>query len=246
MASRDQTCLRMPVPASVRSLFPNHQRLPQLSSDQDVQAAIRAFGNEYVRIADEIDKACYLAYGFDDVIILLERPAKDHDYSRSRNDFVNNSPVLHGTDSVIRFVTQGARTISDTSVLDAFMFKALDAMNNVPDKPADNECHDLVQSILEIKRPKTVLVCTNILLDHPLNRFQAVQIRNAPCVQHTKDSSTLIIRCFHPGYCINRVRYDPRSRLALILGFALAFTHTEEERKMLEKAVNVVQPRYQE
>ena len=241
-----QLCLGMPIPASIRSLFATQQRLTRRPSDEAVQAAIRGFGRKHNIHVDETDKACFLASGYDDVVVMLERPAKDHDYSQSCEEFVKRSPVLHGTDTLIRVSTHGSRTISDTSVLDAFMFKPLDPGNKLADKPTNQECHDLVQQIIDLKRPKAVLACTNITLNHPLNRFQAVHIHEAPCTQHIKDLSAVVIRCFHPGYCINHVWYDPRSRLALILGFALAFAHNEVERTMLEKAVKRVNPRFQE
>lgn len=63
-------------------------------ADAEILDRITAFGERYGRDQDEITKACDLASGPSDVVIILERPHKHQNYSVSFEDFVRSCPTL--------------------------------------------------------------------------------------------------------------------------------------------------------
>jgi len=131
----------------------------------------------------------------DDLIIVLERPARDHDYNQTFEVFVADSPVLRGVNEVIKFVTHGARSIFNTTVLDAFPFKPLDEAGG----PPDSECHDMVQAVLKVIKPKTILTCCpNISGDHDLSRLKGADVVRSPFLsyQYVDGMLTAVVGCF--------------------------------------------------
>jgi hypothetical protein len=62
--------------------------------------------------------------------------------------------TLWAVDELIRFATDGARSIHTVTVLDAFSFKPKDE-NHI----LDERCHQLLAEILKVKRPKVVIRC---------------------------------------------------------------------------------------
>ncbi len=245
MESSKGVCLGIPILQSILSLLPHREKKSEAFANPIVREVIQDFGHQHRKSAEEIEKACRLADGFDDLVILLERPASDHNYVDPFESFVRDSPVLHGVNEVVSFVTHGSRSIHDTCVLDAFLFRP----RNVGDGPTENECHDIIHKLLCIKRPDVVLACcTTILMEHRLARFQGSDIESAPflATRHIEQKPVISVRCFHPGYCINRVPYEPRSRVALILAFCLAFARSASERDALMSIAKAVRPRFQQ
>ncbi|KAI8710930.1 hypothetical protein NCS52_01521800 [Fusarium sp. LHS14.1] len=200
-------CLDIPVPRCVQGLV--HEPPVCFSSEPDIQAVklIRNFGKEFGRLRDEIDQACSLASGQSDLVILLERP--------------HISQTYHGPLASL-FSSKGARSIHTVTVLGAFSFKPQDST------PIPSErCHQLIEEILKLKKPKVVLCCWNQSCQQPfVAQFKSYGVGKWP-FRHEVDiqgSTTIAIRPFHPAAA---VCYDESRkvccRILLICHFALAF-----------------------
>ncbi|KAK7575363.1 hypothetical protein V3481_017325 [Fusarium oxysporum f. sp. vasinfectum] len=215
-------CLDIPVPRCVQKLiFEPPVCLPNLQ-DIKVVNLIRNFGNEFGRRRDEIDQACNLASGPSDVVILLERPHKSQTYHGTFGEFVKRCKTLKSVDELIRFSSEGARSIHTVTVLDAFSFKPQDST------PIPSErCHQLIEEILKLKKPKVVLCCWNQPCEQPfVAQFNSHGVGTWP-FRHQVDIdgfSTIAIRSFHPAAA---VCYDESRkaccRMLLICHFVLAF-----------------------
>ncbi|KAH7187138.1 hypothetical protein DER44DRAFT_800654 [Fusarium oxysporum] len=112
-------CLDIPVPRCVQKLiFGPPVCLPNVQGIKAVNL-IRKFGDEFGRRRDEIDQACSLASGPSDVVILLERPHESQTYNRIFGEFVKRCKTLKSVDELIRFSSNGARSIHTVTVLNA-------------------------------------------------------------------------------------------------------------------------------
>ncbi|PSK46291.1 hypothetical protein B9Z65_5259 [Elsinoe australis] len=149
MVPDSDICLGIPVPQFVQDLLPDIPSPPESSVDDDIRSAIEVFGRGDERTtSDQIVKACELAQGYDDLVILLQQPVASHNYSKPFAEFVYASPTRKAVDEALRFVTKGRRSINNTSVLDAFMFKTWQG-----EEEGDFKRHDLVKRLLHIKKP---------------------------------------------------------------------------------------------
>lgn len=236
-------CAGIPIPQQIIALR-SEQRVSSLEEqgcDAAVRQTIQSFAAKYDIGEDEVEKAYYLATGYNDVIILLERPARDHDYTVGNDDFVKASPVLRCLDETIRFSTSGIRNIGNTRILDAFAFKPKGQKCPI----SDYLCHGLARSLLELIKPDHVLgCCGDIQPHHWLARFCAVHLKDAPCLREVDIRGKLVtcIRSFHPGYFVNHVLFEPKSRLAFILGVMIGFTHDQAIRDMILKLAPTCRP----
>ncbi|KAF2148294.1 hypothetical protein K461DRAFT_324659, partial [Myriangium duriaei CBS 260.36] len=239
-------CLGIAVPQSIRDFMIAGPQPQPSTTDALVRAEIERFGEEHDLPPAEIDKACQLASGSDDLVILLERPADNHAYMAPFGAFVRDCHTLQAVDEMIRFVTRESRSIYNTSVLDAFMFKPL----NRQDRYSNTTCHDLVEVLLRIKKPHTLLACCkDIESDHWLKRFRgyrhdARRVQTIPGLELEDIGGQQVrtVRSSHPGYCINHVIYNPELRMKMILGLAMAFARTEENQRQLIEAASKVSP----
>ncbi|PCD21778.1 hypothetical protein AU210_015581 [Fusarium oxysporum f. sp. radicis-cucumerinum] len=215
-------CLDIPVPRCVQKLIIEPPVC--LSNVQDIKAVnlIRKFGDEFGRRRDEIDQACSLASGPSDVVILLERPHESQTYYGTFGEFVKRCKTLESVDELIRFSSKGARSIHTVTVLDAFSFKPQDST------PIPSErCHQLIEEILKLKKPKVVLCCWNQPCEQPfVARFKSHGVGTWP-FRHQVDIggfSIIVMRSFHPAAA---VCYDESRkaccRMLLICHFVLAF-----------------------
>jgi hypothetical protein len=215
-------CLDIPVPRCVQQLISEPPVC--LSNEQDIKAVnlIRNFGNEFGRRRDEIDQACSLASGPSDMVILLERPHKSQTYQGTFGDFVKRCETLKRVDELIRFSSKGARSIHTVTVLDTFSFKPEDSTPIPPER-----CHQLIEEILKVKKPKVVLCCWNQRCEYPfVAQFKSHGVGTWP-FRHEVDIegfSTIVMRSFHPAAA---VCYDESRkaccRTLLICHFVLAF-----------------------
>lgn len=98
----------------------------------------------------EVQKCWRLAPGYDDIVILLTRPSKDHQYNVVFDKFVLRSPVLKAIKDLVRFASGGARSIIDVCILDVFSFKPKQ-LNTRRHYPSDLECHDLIERMIKSK-----------------------------------------------------------------------------------------------
>ncbi|KAH7199205.1 hypothetical protein BKA60DRAFT_583171 [Fusarium oxysporum] len=215
-------CLDIPVPRCVQKLI--FEPPVRLSNLQDIKAVnlIRNFGNEFGRRRDEIDQACSLASGPSDMVILLERPHESQTYHGTFGEFVQRCKTLKSVDELIRFSSKGARSIHTVTVLDAFSFKPQDST------PIPSErCHQLIEEILKLKKPKVVLCCWIQPCEQPfVAQFKSHGVGIWPFRHEVdiKGFSTIAMRSFHPAAA---VCYDESRkaccRMLLICHFILAF-----------------------
>jgi hypothetical protein len=139
-------CAGIPIPQQIIALRPEPSvsGLAEQGRDAAVRETIQSFAAKYDIGEDEAEKAYYLATGHNDLIVLLKRPAKDHDCKVSNEGFVKASPMLRCLEETIRFATNGVRDIGSTRILDAFTFKPKGAKRPI----SDDVRHDFVQSLL--------------------------------------------------------------------------------------------------
>jgi hypothetical protein len=185
----------------------------------EVDNVIRLFGNRLGKGEHEIEKCRLLAEGSDDLLILLERPANNHKYDKPFDVFVSGSPALGALDELIRFASNGYRNLRNTTVVDVFTMKPKKEINSV--RPSDEECCDLVRSIIQLKQPKVVLGCTAYIWALGLHGLKGV-----PSAGHVDFGKTtlrfLLVPSLHPAYCVNIAKWCAKSRLALIYHVILA------------------------
>lgn len=126
---------------------------------------LRNFGKEFRLPRDEIDHACNLTSGPSDVVVILERPRsrKFHDYGLPFPRFVDCCKTLWAVNELIRFASNGARSIHTVTVLDAFSFKPKGDIHIL-----DERCHQLLAEILQAKKPKVVIRCHRDEYNDPL------------------------------------------------------------------------------
>ena len=113
------------------------------------------------------------------------------------------------------------------------------------DTPTDEECHNLVQELLRVKHPdRVVACCRNILVNHWLAQFHAIELQHAPRLTKIDMGSRSVtcVHCFHPGYFTNHVQVEPKARLAFILGIMLGFTHEKRDQDAIVKVAEFVRP----
>ncbi|KAF4953063.1 hypothetical protein FSARC_12479 [Fusarium sarcochroum] len=199
-------CLDIPVPRCVQQLISEPPVC--LSNEQDIKAA------------------CRLASGPSDVVILLERPHESQTYHGTFGEFVKRCKTLKSVDKLIRFSSKGARNIHTVTVLDAFSFKP---KNREDSRRIPSErCHQLIEQILKLKKPKVVLCCWNQPCKHPfVAQFKSYGVGTWP-FRHQVDVEgfpTIAIRSFHPAaaICYDESR-KASCRMLLICHFVLAFS----------------------
>ena len=217
-------CLDIPIPECVRELLLEPPVCFPKLEDAQILDSIRRFGNELGRTHHEIEKACCLASGFSDIIIILERPrpSSTHEYRAPFDEFVRECRTLATVDELIRFASKGARSIHTVTVINAFFF--------TPDKNDDtanaDRCHHLVEVILKTKRPRVVLCCWRGLRGNDfVSRFRSHGVGTWPVrdKESIEGSSAILIRSFHPSTVVNYRKLSPYSRMLLIYHFVLAF-----------------------
>ena len=79
-------------------------------------------GKRLGRSTQEIQHACDLARGPRDIVIVLERPASDHNYMLEFGEFVGKLSALRALNELILFATKLSRSIFTVSVIDEFSF----------------------------------------------------------------------------------------------------------------------------
>ncbi|KPA35189.1 hypothetical protein FLAG1_12139, partial [Fusarium langsethiae] len=215
-------CLDIPVPRCAQKLIIEPPVCLPDVQDIKVVNLIRNFGKEFERPKDEIEQACHLASGQSDLIILLERPHKSQTYRGTFSDFVKRCETLKRVDELIRFGSNGARSIHTVTVVDAFSFKPQDST------PIPSErCHQLIEEILKVKKPKVVLCCWKQACEQPfVAQFRSYGVGTWPFRDRVdiKGFSTIVIRSFHPAAAVCYDRSGKACcRMLLICHFVLAF-----------------------
>jgi hypothetical protein len=137
-----------------------------LSTGTDAAAIklIEDQGKRLGRSRQEIQHACDLATGPRDIVIVLERPASDHNYMLEFGEFVEKSPALKALNELILFATKSSRSIFTVSIIDAFSFQPKSKVPPQPSyQPLDSECLTLLGEFLRLKQPRIVLSCTCVV-----------------------------------------------------------------------------------
>ena len=235
-------CLEIPIPLSVQAL----PRTPPASfhhpGDLTSLQALKDFGKEFNVPYDEIDQACNLASGPADMVVILERPntRASHDYKYPFPQFVTRCRSLWAVDELIRFATNGARSIHTVTVLDAFSFKA-DNKSHIPDE----RCHQLLTEILRLKKPKVVIRChkgeykdaSMKRLELPSKEYKFVRKE----IDAGENHKTTILQSFHPSVAVNYGAYRPEYRCLLIYHFIAAFAELSGVSQLHEDAEDIRQ-----
>lgn len=176
---------------------------------------------------EEIEKELDLASGPSDLVIILQRPARNHNYAISFEKFVQDCPTLKAVDELIRFATNGARSIRTVSVLDALMFKP-----GWRKRVSDERCHQLLGEVLRLKKPSVILQCHTEyykdpwLQNHCLLPCEGYRMR-WKTFMHDGETESTVIQSFHPSVAVNYKRHRPEYRILLLYHFARAFSHPQ-------------------
>jgi hypothetical protein len=238
-------CLGIPIPRCVQAL----PRTPPISfyhlgdiRSLEILGDFGDFGEEFDIPCDEIDHACNLASGPSDVVIILERPRsrKSHDYGPPFPQFVDCCRTLWAVNELIRFATNGARSIQTVTILDAFSFKAKDE-SHIPDE----RCHQLLAEILKVKRPKVVIHCHRDEYNNPwMKRFELpgeyYKFVRAE-IQVDENHTAVVLQSFHPSLAVNNAARRPEYRCLLIYHFIAAFAELSRVSQLHEDAEEIRQ-----
>ncbi|OBT61443.1 hypothetical protein VE03_08952 [Pseudogymnoascus sp. 23342-1-I1] len=217
-------CLNIPLPRCIRKLV----KVPPVPiynpCDEHVLNLIRNFGWKYGRHKNEIQKACDLATGYSDLVVILERPARNHNYSPDFNKFVADCRTLDAVDKLIKFATNKTRSIRTVSVFDALSLKP----NEYDERPTNDECYSLVEKMLTIKKPKVVICCWSDRNAKCSNRFVGRFIgggvgRQPIRVDVDIEWGPVVIRSFHPATAVCYRPYNPDYQILLTYHFIAAF-----------------------
>ncbi|KAE8334457.1 hypothetical protein BDV24DRAFT_145842 [Aspergillus arachidicola] len=232
------SCLGIGLPACLRDLpVPPPVSLAD-SKDQQVFDAIRALGTRSQAPQEEVEKACCLAAGPADFTILLERPAPNHDYADDFEKFVRSCPTLQAVDELVKFATNGARSIHTTSVLDAFLLKpvATQAL------PTDSDCWNTIEQILKIKQPRVVICCwSGECHNRNLSQFRSRGVRSLAMrsIVRLNGKDVTIYHSFHPATAIRHSQCQPSLRVLLAYHFAAAFLELRHPQEPPGWALNI-------
>lgn len=235
-------CLGVPIPLTVQSL----PRTPPTSfhhlGDLGSLQALIDFGREFNVPCDEIDQACNLASGPSDVVIVLERPRARtfHEYKHPFQKFVASCKTLWAVDELIRFATNGVRSIHTVAVLDAFFFKP-----NEESRIPDERCHQLLAEMLRAKKPKVVIRCHRDAYKDPCMKqfelpgeeYKFVQAE----IQSGENRRTIVLQSFHPSIAVNNAARRPEYRCLLIYHFVAAFAELSGVSQLHEDAEEIRQ-----
>ena len=228
-------CLGIPIPLSVQAL----PRTPPASFHRPCDLAsiqaLKDFGKDFNVPCDEIDQACNLASGPADIVVILKRPKTrtSHNYGHPLPQFVSCCKTLWAVDELIRFATNGARSIHSVTVLDAFSFKP-DHKSHIPDE----RCHQLLADIIRAKKPNVVIRChKGEYKDARIKQFELPSeeykfVRKE--IGAGKNHKTTILQSFHPSKAVNYAARRPEYRCLLIYHFVAAFAELSGVSQLAE------------
>lgn len=239
-------CLNILLPRCIRRLVEEPPApLPIRSRDIQVLDLITNFKEKYKNIIseDEIKQARNLASGHSDIVVILERPAPNHDYSVDSEKFIIDCPTLKAVDELIKLATKGKRSIQSVSVFDAHSFKP----NGKEMVPTDEDCYLLLEEMLKAKRPKVVICCWGNWKKRCSNPFVyrflggGIGRQKIHDEVNIEDWDCVAIRSFHPSVALRYKKYDADFRALLAYHFIAAFTelsHRIEEPYWLLEIAN--------
>lgn len=241
MTFNGESPLGIPVPESLACL-PRPLPVCQFTTN-DLKSLnlIRAFGKEFECREDEINQALNLALGPSDIIIILRRPASNHTYNVSFEQFVEDCKTLKAVDELIRFATKGTRSIHTVTILDAFMFKPT-GRAGIPDA----RCHQLLAEIIELKSPRLILRCHKDSYNDSRLKSLEQDCEDYKCPtkpNRDKQPTQYIVQSFHPSLAVNYKESRPEYRIFLLLHFTVAFQRLGELHSKCNKSRKFIRER---
>lgn len=197
--------------------------LNESEADRMAVSHLRQLGAQFEVGPEEIARTCELASGPGDIMILLDCPAKRHQYAMPLHEYVQQSPTLQAVDDQIRFGSGGYRSIYSVSVVNSFPMS--------PKGRSDTKakgCAQAIEMFIRTKQPKVIVACTNY--------SGPGELLNAICsacvgshVYHmtlrTATSSIMIVPSIHPSKYMNYERYNVSYRVLSTFHFVLGFAH---------------------
>ena len=235
-------CLDIPIPLSVQALPCTPPASFYHLGDLSALQALKDFGREFNVPCDEIDQACNLASGPSDIVVILQRPRPRtfHKYGHPFPQFVSCCRTLWAIDEPIRFATNGARSIYNVTVLDAFSFKP-DDKSHIPDE----RCHQLLAEILRAKEPKVVIRCHRDEYKDPWMKQFELPGKEYKFVrtelQAGGNHKMIVLQSFHPSLAVNNAARRPEYRCFLIYHFIAAFAELSGVSRLHEDAEEIRQ-----
>ncbi|KAF1739488.1 hypothetical protein CRV24_001423 [Beauveria bassiana] len=226
-------CLDIPIPKNLARLVKNPPFCRPRVEDIQVLDLIRKFGQDLNRPNDEIEQALNLASGPSDVMVILERPREKHPYSASFDAFVQDCPALRAVNEMIQFASNGTRSIHTVTVVDAYTFKP-HLKNNMPTKPTNEQCYELLEQIVKLKAPESLLCCwtdsksgENGCNNAFVRGLMSVGVGTWPIMDRVElvaaSRSSTLVRSFHPSYAVYHNEKRVYARMLLVCHFVLAF-----------------------
>lgn len=192
--------------------------------DLDTIQVLRDVGNERQHPEYEILQATNLASGLSDIVVILLRPRshENHRFDVDFNDFVRRCDTLKVVDELIRFASNGTRSIHTVTVLNACSYQPLDK-----EPTLDKQSEAILARILQIKKPKVIIQCHNHKYTDPwMERFNFGQgpyrLQRKP-VEISDDHSAIVIPSFHPSHAVNFNEHRPELQILLVYHFVDAF-----------------------
>lgn len=121
-------CLEIPMPQCLQQSLETPPICMACQKDLDTIQVLRDVGNERQHPEHEIIQATNLASGLSDIVVILPRPRSDenHRFDVDFNDFVQRCETLKVVDELIRFASNGTRSIHTVTVLNACSYQPLD------------------------------------------------------------------------------------------------------------------------
>lgn len=219
-------CLDIPLPTCIQDLRQPPPRVAFKPRDHEVLYRLEDFGRQERRSAHEITQAKELAWGYSDVVVLLESPARNHRYDVDFDTFVKSSPTLKAVDNLIRFATRGYRSIGNVTVLDALSFKEGGHGNRRG--PSVSACHRLLADMLKIKRPDIIISCyRESLRDARIERLSSPNEQN-PVV---RVENSFVVWSLHPARAVVWKPDSASARVSLVSSFVFAFAKLCDGRR---------------
>lgn len=236
-----QTCLEIPVPISMKNLVGTPPACLPTRGDHETIDILEALGTAFKAPKDEIIQAQNLAAGLSDILIILERPLhrRHHKFDVGFEEFVKSCNTLLAVDELIRFATNGARSIHTVTVLDAFSYQP---DRDLPDE-TQKQCHEALAQILKAKKPRVLVRChrdaySNGWLKCIEQPGQEYRLKRKE-IRITEDHTTVVLQSFHPSVAVNNADCRPEFRALLMYHFVAAFSELKSKFTLPETAEKI-------
>ncbi|PQK08246.1 hypothetical protein BB8028_0001g03240 [Beauveria bassiana] len=228
-------CLDIPIPKNLARLVQNPPFCRPRIEDIQVLDLIRKFGQDLDRPNDEIEQALNLASRPSDVMVILERPREKHPYSASFDAFVQDCETLRAVNELIQFASNGTRSIHTVTVVDAYTFKPHVKNNMATKLPTSEQCHELLEQIVKLKAPESLLCCwkdkkndENGCNNAFVRGLMSAGVGTWPILDRVElvaaSRSSTLVRSFHPSYAVcHNEEKKVYARMLLVCHFVLAF-----------------------